>query len=124
MTKRLINLSGLKPIGKSNIKIIDNVAEAWTTRSISTLGFHLANDEYRRHFIALPGKYRLPLRVDMEIKLDYPAFVLLVGGGHVYFASGHDDFNKAREFFRHLNSFIEGKLASGDPPPEKIILLK
>ncbi|MCL2703953.1 MAG: hypothetical protein FWE91_10150 [Defluviitaleaceae bacterium] len=43
--------------------------------------------------------------------------------GRVVFRICHDDFNGAREFFRHLNAYVERKAANGDPPTEKIILI-
>jgi len=43
--------------------------------------------------------------------------------GRVVLRMDANDFNKIREFFRHLNKFIEQKIINGDPPPEKIVLM-
>jgi len=83
-----INFSDMKPHGKANIGVADNIATLWTTHSIS--GQQKLNAAYKKHYVSLPGRYRLPLRIDMTIKLDYPAFALRIGDGHIYFASGHD----------------------------------
>ena len=88
MRSHNINFSDMKPHGKTNIRIADNIAILWTTHSIS--GQQKLNVAYKKHYISLPDRYRLPLRIDMTIKLDYPAFALRIGEGHVYFASGHD----------------------------------
>ena len=93
-----VNLSRLKPVGEANIEVADNIATIWTTQPISGLGFHLTGN-VEKHYVAFPKKYRLPLRIDMTVKLDYPAFVLRVGKGHVYFSSGHDtEYSKFKDF--------------------------
>ena len=35
------------------------------------------------HYMELPGRYRLPLRIDMTAKIDSPALYVLLGEGHV-----------------------------------------
>ena len=96
MKNHNINFLDMEPHGKANIGITDDIATLWTMHSIS--GQHKLNPAYKQHYISLPGKYRLPVRIDMTIKLDYPAFALRIGEGHVYFASGHDtDFYKVRD---------------------------
>jgi len=91
-----INFSDMKPHGKANIGVADNIATLWTTHSISS-GQKL-NSAYKKHYISLSGRYRLPVRIDMAIKLDYPAFALRIGEGHIYFASGHDtDYYKIKD---------------------------
>jgi len=95
MKKHSINFLNLKPIGKATIKAVDETIEIRTMQSITSGGFHLGGTSYQKNSVILPQKYQLPLRIDMRIKLDYPAFVLRIGEGHVYFASGHDT-----EYFR------------------------
>ena len=43
--------------------------------------------------------------------------------GRVTLKICHEDFNDARMFFKCLNQYVELKIANGDPPPEKIILV-
>ena len=83
-----INLSDLTPNGKSHVKVANNIATLSTTHAISAGG--KLNSAYKKHYISLPGRYRLRVRIDMTVKLDYPAFAVRIGEGHVYFASGHD----------------------------------
>ena len=98
MKTSTINLSELIPIGMTKINVTNNTADVWTTRSISTTLTPQATGSYKKHFIALPGKFRLPLRIDMTIKLDYPTFWLRVGDGHINFSSGHDtEYGRIRD---------------------------
>lgn len=39
-------------------------------------------------YLQLPDKYKLPFRIDATVKIDSPAFHLLIGKGHVSFATG------------------------------------
>jgi hypothetical protein len=43
--------------------------------------------------------------------------------GRVTLGICRDDFNAARDFFLHLNEYVGRKVVSGDPPPEKILLI-
>ena len=42
--------------------------------------------------------------------------------GKVELGTSGDDFRDAREFFRYFNELIKGKIANGEPLPEKIIV--
>ena len=91
MKEHCIDLSKLIPLGKAQTKIDGNMLKVWTTHSVTDYLFNLRGDCNKRHCVALPGKYRLPFRIDMTVKLDYPAFILFIGGGHITFASPGDD---------------------------------
>jgi len=90
MKKHSINFSDIKPNGNAAINVADGMAEISTTRSITGYSFHLSGNSYKKNYVSLPEKYHLPFRIDMTIKLDHPAFLLQIGDGHIYFASGHD----------------------------------
>lgn len=97
MTEHHIDLSSLIPRGRIETKYADSVLDIWTTRSITPISFNLYGDSYKGHCVALPGKYRLPLRVEMTVRLDYPSFFLFVGGGHISFASPWQDNRKIED---------------------------
>jgi hypothetical protein len=97
MTEHHIDLSSLIPRGRIETKYADGVLDIWTTRSITPISFNLYGDSYKGHGVALPGKYRLPLRVEMTVRLDYPSFFLFVGGGHISFASPWQDNRKIED---------------------------
>jgi hypothetical protein len=61
--------------------------DVWTTHSVTPVAFNLYGDTFKRHCTVLPGKYRLPFRVDMTVRLDGLAMFLFVGGGHVSFGT-------------------------------------
>lgn len=86
-----IDLTELTPSGKAQVETVDGMLNVWTTHSVTDYLFNLRGDCNKRHNIPLPGEYRLPFRIDMTVKLDYPAFILFVGGGHITFASPGDD---------------------------------
>ena len=104
MKTHSISLADIKPIGKTVVNAMDKIAEVKTTRSITGASFHLSGDGYKKNYVSLPGKYHLPFRIDMTVKLDYPAFLLRIGEGHVYFASGHDTaWNKVNDIAKPDN---------------------
>ena len=97
MKKHSIDLTALKPHGKAETKFIDGTLDVWTTHSITPIAFNLYGDSYKGHYVSLPGKYRLPFRLDMTVKLDFPAFFLFVGNGHITFASSWQDNRKIED---------------------------
>ena len=42
-------------------------------------------------YIELPGRYKLPFRIDITAKMDSPALILLVGGGYINLNTGGMD---------------------------------
>jgi len=92
-----IDLAALKPNGKAQIVLNENMAKIQTAYSITPQSFTLIGDTFKKHYVSLPGKYRLPFRIDMTFTLDYPAFLLLVGNGHITFASPWQDNRKIED---------------------------
>jgi len=100
LTTHEIDLATLKPNGKAQIELDGNTAKIWTTHSITPQSFNLIGDTLKGHYVSLPGKYRLPLRIDMTFNLDFPAFILLVGNGHITFASPWQDNRKIEDIIK------------------------
>ena len=86
MKKHNIDLASFLPRGQAACECRDNMLYMTTNRAIPTQRFdreHLSINSY----ICLPDKYRLPLRIDMEAKIDAPGFYLLLGKGHINFGT-------------------------------------
>lgn len=87
MKKHSIALSTLKAHDNARVEKMGGLANIWTTYSPTSSGYTKHGLNGWRHHVLLPGKYRLPFRLDMTVKLDYPSFYVLVGSGHVKFAT-------------------------------------
>lgn len=81
-----INLSSLTPVGSVVCDLSDGILRATTTRAIHDAGYNIRR-ELIASYLAVPGQYRLPMRVDLRVSIDTPEFLLLVGDGHVSFGS-------------------------------------
>lgn len=95
MKEHCIDLNQLILHGKAQMKFVEKSLEVYTTHAITPIALNLSGESYKRHYVALPEKYKLPLRIDMRIKLDYPALFLFIGSGHVLF--GLPDHNRKIE---------------------------
>jgi hypothetical protein len=91
MKEHYVDLATLSPNGKAKMRLTDGAADVWTTHSITDYASNLRGDSNKRHCVSLDGKYRLPFRVDMSVRLDFPALILFVGNGHITFASSGQD---------------------------------
>ncbi len=87
MKENIIDLTTLISRGNVETNFSGDTLHVWTTTSITSAAFNLTGDSMKRHFIRLPAKYHIPFRLDMKIKLDFPSFILLVGDGHIAFAT-------------------------------------
>jgi len=101
MIKHRIALDILTPHGQADAKMEDGSLTAWTTHSITPIGITDFSGKLKKHYISLPGKYRLPLRVDLTVKLDNPSFYLFIGEGHITFASSGQDNRKLEDVIKH-----------------------
>lgn len=97
MKAHCIDLATLLPQGKAKLKLVDGTVDVWTMHSITDYLFNLRGDSNKRHCVSLPGICRLPFRVDMTVNLDFPAFILFVGGGHITFGSPGQDNRKIED---------------------------
>ena len=92
-----IDLKTLKPFGRAKIESDKSAVKIWTTHSITPQSFILNGDTFKRHYVSLPDKYCLPFRIDMTVSLDYPSLIILVGNGHITFASPLQDNRKIED---------------------------
>ncbi len=86
MTRTNIEPSSLVPVGETACEVVDGILQATTTRAIHDVGYNIRRDLISS-FLSAPGRYRLPMRIDMRISIDVPEMLLLVGDGHVSFGS-------------------------------------
>lgn len=94
MKKHHVDLATLMPHSQAKIRITGEVADVWTTHSITSVSFNLYGDSFKKHYVSLPEKYHLPFCLDMTVKLDFPALILFIGNGHITFASPWQDNRK------------------------------
>jgi hypothetical protein len=81
-----IELSHFIPKGQVTCEYKDNALYMKTNHSIPTERFdaeHLSINSY----IYLPDRYKLPLRIDMRVKIDAPGLYVLLGNGHINFGT-------------------------------------
>lgn len=89
MKQYVINLSKITPQGKVETSLINDELQMTTTVSLNT---HFdKSDMPIKHNISLPGRYQLPLRINMMVKINAPTLYLLLGKGHVNFLSDWQD---------------------------------
>ncbi len=87
MVKHNIDFCSLIPRGRVKTKLIDDVLKVCSTHSISSIAFNLTGDSYKKHIICLAKRYHIPFRIDMRVALDFPTLLILIGDGHLTFAS-------------------------------------
>lgn len=92
-----INLGTLIAHGKAETRVADGMLDFWTTHSVTPYTFNLYGDSFKKHNVALPGRYHLPFRIDMTVRLDYPMLILLIGDGHITFSSPWQDNRKIED---------------------------
>ncbi|GHU70153.1 hypothetical protein AGMMS49992_02020 [Clostridia bacterium] len=96
-TRRDVDLSLLTPHGGARTALEDGALNVWTTRSITSIAFNLYGDTFKASRVTLPGLYHPPFRIDMTVRLDYPALILLIGNGYVSFATPWQDNRKIED---------------------------
>jgi hypothetical protein len=112
LIKHNVDLASFLTKGEAVCEYRDNLLYMTTNRSIPTQRFdaeHLSINSY----IYLSDKYKLPLRVDMTVKIDAPGLYLLLGKGHINFGTlcsdnrRMDDIvaptRKTMQFHNHIN---------------------
>lgn len=113
-----IDLTTLIAHGKVETKFTGETVNVWTTNSITSVAFNLVGGSYKRHFLRLPDKYHIPFRLDMTIKLDFPALILLVGDGHIAFAASDnhkiEDIAKPTGKSNQDNCLFDNRLPFGE----------
>ena len=81
-----LTFDSFTPHGKVTLNVTDGELHMETNTALYT-HFH-NNDTPIKAYACVPGEYKLPFRIDMTVKIDSPALYLLVGKGHVEFATG------------------------------------
>ena len=81
-----IELSELAPNGNAEGSLRGGAFAMTTTRAIHDVGYNIRRDLITSH-MSVPGKFKLPMKIETRAKIDSPEFLLLVGGGHISFAS-------------------------------------
>ena len=82
MVQHKIELNNLITKGQVTCEYRDQMLLMTTDRSLPSKRFdaeHLSINSY----IMVPEKYKLPIRIDMTVKLDAPGLYVLLGNGHV-----------------------------------------
>lgn len=100
MNEHRVDLSALIPSGQAKMKLIDGAVDVWTTHSVTPISYNLYGDTYKGHCVSLPETVSLPFRLDMTVKLDFPFFFLLIGDGHITFASPWQDNRKIEDIVK------------------------
>lgn len=72
--------------GPLDVNIADNELRMETKVAINTL--FSKTETPIKTYLYLPDRYKLPFTIDMTVKIDSPALYLLIGKGHVGFATG------------------------------------
>jgi hypothetical protein len=89
MKEHNILLESFLPHGNVSVNIDAGELSMTTNTAIRTEFVY--DDTPIKSYIYLTDKYKLPFRVDMTLKIDSPAFYLIVGKGHIGFATGMDN---------------------------------
>jgi len=109
MTEHNIKLSALKPYGKVITETRDNTF-LMTVAHTNPLN-HCKPGIRCVHYAEVPGRFRLPLRIDITVKIDAPSFFVMFGNGHANFGVHSDnrrldDICEPQNKINHLNSRI------------------
>jgi hypothetical protein len=86
MINHRIELDSFTPKGYVVCDYKDNMLYMTTNRSIPTQRFDLEHLSINSYML-LPGKFKLPLRIDLTVKMDAPGLYILLGKGHVNFGT-------------------------------------
>lgn len=89
MTEHNIDLSLLKTCGKTHMEIREGVLRL-TVNHANPLN-HCKPGIKCIHYAEIPGRYRLPLRIDVTAKIDVPSLYIMLGEGHAHFGVHFDN---------------------------------
>jgi hypothetical protein len=98
MKTQLIPLSSFLPRGQVELKT-DNELNMTAKSAINIL--YSRTDSPIKSYIYLPDEYKLhiPFRIDMTVKIDSPALYLIIGRGHIGFATGVLDNRRITDIY-------------------------
>lgn len=109
MKETKINLNSLENVGSIQTNLLpDGCVLSAFNQNVS---FH-AFDQPINAFVKLPGRYKLPLQIDLTVNVSVPGFYFLLGQGHLSFATRQDnrsigdilnpDCKKPRSFYNSV----------------------
>lgn len=109
MVEHNIDLTMLKPYGHTLSEIRDGTLRMSVTRA-NPLN-HCKPGIPCADYAEAPGRYRLPLRIDVTVKIDVPSFYVMLGEGHANFGVHFDnrrldDICEPQYKINHFNSHI------------------
>ncbi|HBL84357.1 MAG: hypothetical protein A2Y17_04980 [Clostridiales bacterium GWF2_38_85] len=109
MTEHNIDLNLLKFRGHTLSEMRDGALSMTVTRA-NPLN-HCKPGIRCVHYTEVPGRYRLPLRIDITAKIDVPSFYIMLGEGHANFGIHFDnrrldDICEPQNKINHFNSRI------------------
>lgn len=117
MKKQIIDFNSFLPKGHVITEIKDEMHHMTTTKRLS-LKFD-KKDKSVDSYVYLEDTYKLPLRIDLTIKIDSPGLYLFLGNGHINFGTPWSDNRrmddiiepnfKTRFFHNHIpmNEFVD-----------------
>lgn len=77
---------------KHGIVELDAEKEGVEISSLLTVNDHFDRfTEPITHYVFIPEKYRLPMKIELTVKIDSPMFYVLLGKGHISFNSSWND---------------------------------
>jgi hypothetical protein len=94
-----IPLESFSTHGRVKVSMDNNALSMTATAAVNTNFIHTPTPI--KSYIRLPGKFKAPFRIDMTVKIDSPAFYLIVGKGHIGFGTGMDN--------RRITDILGGK---------------
>ncbi len=109
MTEHNIDLSMLKTHGHALTEVREGVL--WLTVTHANPLNHCKPGIKCVHYAEIPGRYHLPLRIDVTAKIDVPSLYIMLGEGHANFGVHFDnrrldDICEPQNKINHFNSRI------------------
>jgi hypothetical protein len=89
VTKHHIPLESILPKGKVTIDTSNNDLCMTAITAINTE--YVYQDAPIKSFACIRGKFKLPFRIEMTIKIDSPSLYLIIGKGHISFNKSMDN---------------------------------
>lgn len=87
MNKINIDLKSLEEAGKT---VTDAQPEGLYLSASSQNAYFHAFEQPLKSYVKLPGRYQLPLQIDLTVRVDIPGFYFILGDGHLSFATRQD----------------------------------
>ena len=89
MIKHNIPPESFVPHGNISMNVVDGALHMSTETALNT-NYH-RDDSPIKHYAFIDKKFKLPFHIDMTVKIDSPALYLIIGKGHIGFATEFDN---------------------------------